>query len=113
MGIGAARHISDPAEVIMGGAKTRAHALRYSSVYLRRDAIQLAVIEALEDRRLLALVTWDGGGGDLRWDNALNWSGDVTPQSGDDAVVDVPGTIAVTISSDISVRSATVHENLT
>lgn len=48
-------------------------------------------LEELESRQLLAAVSWDGGGGDLQWDNPLNWSGDVLPGPGDDVVINVAG----------------------
>jgi hypothetical protein len=34
-----------------------------------------------------ATVTWDGGGGNLHWTNALNWSGNVLPGPADDVVI--------------------------
>jgi hypothetical protein len=42
-------------------------------------------LEALESRRLLALVSWDGGGDRLNWFDPLNWSADTLPGA-DDAV---------------------------
>ncbi len=47
----------------------------------------LSQVEILEDRLTPALVTWDAGGNDFHWDNALNWSGDVLPGVGDDVVI--------------------------
>jgi hypothetical protein len=32
--------------------------------------------------------TWDGGGGTLAWATATNWSGDVTPQPGENVCID-------------------------
>ena len=32
-------------------------------------------------------VDWDGGGGNLLWSNALNWSGDAVPGASDDACI--------------------------
>ncbi len=45
--------------------------------------------EVLESRRVLALVTWDGGGGefDLNWNNGMNWSNDTKPSSSDDVFI--------------------------
>ena len=40
-------------------------------------------IEKLEDRSLLATVTWDGGGLDNHWTTADNWVGNVAPVAGD------------------------------
>jgi hypothetical protein len=44
-----------------------------------------------------ATVTWDGGGGNLHWTNALNWSGNVLPGPGDDVVIG-PGVETVSFS---------------
>ena len=45
--------------------------------------------EGLEQRQLLAVVTWDGGGTDNNWTTAANWVGDVAPQANDDIVFPV------------------------
>ena len=48
----------------------------------------------IEDRTAPALVTWDGGGNDFNWNNALNWDNPVAldpntlPGAGDDVVID-------------------------
>src|SRR5262249_48865723 len=60
-----------------------------------------------------AIVTWNGGGGDFNWNNALNWSTNALPTSTDDVVIDVPGTITVTQGSGTTqIRSVTCQENL-
>lgn len=46
-----------------------------------------AVLEALEPRQMLAVVTWDGGGDGRSWNDPLNWSADVLPGPADDARV--------------------------
>jgi PKD domain len=38
----------------------------------------------LEDRSVPAIISWDGGGGDSNWHNALNWDSDTLPGSADD-----------------------------
>lgn len=43
-------------------------------------------LEPLEERALLAVCTWDGGGSDNLWTNQYNWQGDVAPLAGDDLV---------------------------
>ena len=43
-------------------------------------------LEPLEDRRLLAVRVWDGGGADALWTNPANWVGDVTPMADDNLV---------------------------
>ncbi|MEZ6134264.1 MAG: RHS repeat-associated core domain-containing protein [Pirellulaceae bacterium] len=45
--------------------------------------------ELLEDRRMLATITWDGGptGSGTEWNSPENWNGDVVPGVLDDAVI--------------------------
>lgn len=40
-------------------------------------------LEPLESRSLLAVVIWDGGGGNALWTNGMNWQGDVAPMAND------------------------------
>lgn len=61
-------------------------------------------LEPLEPRCLLAQVTWDGGGGDLSWDNPLNWSADVLPGPGDDVLISPPGAPTISLAGPV-VRS--------
>ena len=42
------------------------------------------MLEALEDRAVPAVVSWDGGGGDYAWENNLNWTANTLPVAGDD-----------------------------
>ena len=42
-------------------------------------------LEQLEQRSLLATLTWDGSSNNL-WSNPANWAGDVAPTAGDDLV---------------------------
>ncbi len=51
--------------------------------------------------------TWDGGGGNSDWTNGLNWSGDIAPGSGDNAIIDIAAT--VDISTARSVTTITVN----
>src|SRR5688572_32469314 len=68
--------------------------------------------EQLENRTLLAAVSWDGGGGSNRdWFQALNWVGDVVPGVEDVAVIDLPGTYTVTLSADPTVAGLTLGGN--
>ncbi len=41
-------------------------------------------IEPLEERALLSLCVWDGGGTDDKWTTAENWANDIAPVVGDD-----------------------------
>jgi hypothetical protein len=64
-------------------------------------------LELLEDRMLLATVSWDGGAGTLRWDDPQSWNTDNLPVSSDDAVIGTAFT-GLTITHDagsVSVRS--------
>lgn len=45
--------------------------------------------ETLEQRRLLAVIAWDGGAADGDFTNPLNWEGDVMPGPEDDAILNV------------------------
>ncbi|MCA9265656.1 MAG: hypothetical protein KDA60_17465, partial [Planctomycetales bacterium] len=63
---------------------------RLGSIGRRRPVF----FEELETRRVLAAVTWDGGGGDLLWSNAANWDrngADELPQAGDNVTIQIAG----------------------
>jgi hypothetical protein len=45
------------------------------------------LLESLESRLLLSLVTWTGAGGTAAWSNPNNWDTHTAPVSGDDVVV--------------------------
>ncbi|MEX2115039.1 MAG: hypothetical protein WD845_17730, partial [Pirellulales bacterium] len=83
----------------------------------REAAVQLGRglrFEPLEDRRVLAPVSWDGGGDGVNWSDPINWSGDALPNSADDVTISVGGTITVThASGSTTIRSVTSDENLT
>ncbi len=64
--------------------------------------------QALEERRLLSIVTWDGGGGDFDWNNPLNWDIDALPGTDDSAVIDLDGTFTVSLSSTVTIASLTL-----
>ena len=64
--------------------------------------------ELLEERRVLATVTWDGGAGTTAWEDAANWSTDSLPTAADDVVIaDLasPGTTFVTLGASYSIQS--------
>lgn len=75
---------------------TRCRAARKSSA---------AFAEPLEPRRLLAAVSWDGGGNGLSWHDPLNWSTDVLPGPSDDV------TISVTADPTVRIESGTHQIN--
>ncbi len=61
-------------------------------------------IEPLESRVLLSTITWINSSGGS-WNTASNWSGGVTPGSGDDVVINQPGNISITISASTAAHS--------
>ncbi len=81
------------------------------SAQLRR---RLLMTERLEDRTLLAVVTWVGDGSDLNWNNPANWSTGVLPGADDDVeIADIAPDIAIFHSSGAtSIKSLTSHEAL-
>lgn len=60
--------------------------------------------ETLEQRALLAAVTWDGGGNGVDWSDPLNWSTNALPGAADDVTIDAPATVRHT-SGFSTVRS--------
>jgi hypothetical protein len=86
----------------------RASAARPRRAKSRTRRLQL---EPLEPRHLLAVVHWDGGGGDLLWSNALNWSNDQLPTADDDVVVAATGTIVHDVGTT-QIRSLNLQTSL-
>ena len=69
------------------------------------------MVELLEARLAPAVISWDGGGGDLSWNNPLNWSTNAQPGAADDVQIDIPGSNVVTYSSGNStIRSLVSQE---
>ncbi len=64
-----------------------------------------ALAEACEPRRLLAALTWDGGGDGVTWGDPLNWSNDLVPGANDDVTLDVPGDLVVELNGFRTVNS--------
>lgn len=61
-----------------------------------------------------APLSWDGGGGNLNWGTAANWSGDTLPGADDDVTINVGGTTTVTQNrSTPTVNSLAGTGNLT
>ena len=92
--------------------RQRAHAKKTRRHRVQRDQRDLT-IESLEQRILLAVVSWDGGGDGTTWEDPLNWSGDALPGVNDDAVLDVATNPNITLSSIQTVNSVTSNELLT
>ena len=61
---------------------------------------------------LSTLKTWDGGGGNLEWTNAANWSPDGVPDRTNDVYLDITGTPTIEISTTASVNYVTANENV-
>jgi autotransporter-associated beta strand protein len=58
--------------------------------------------EPLEDRLLLSIRTWDGGGSDALWSNPANWVGDVAPMADDNLVFPDLGPAAQNLTNDFA-----------
>ncbi len=68
---------------------------RSHRAFIGRCQRWLLKLELLEDRRLLAPVSWDGEGGDLQWSNRFNWSNDQLPTAADDVTIAATGDVAI------------------
>src|ERR1051325_7947914 len=72
-----------------------------------------ALMESLEQRTLLAAVSWTGQAGDNLWTTARNWSNDAVPTSADDVTINVAGSPTINLNnSQQSVRSLDTSENV-
>ena len=96
---------------------------RLRRLFVRRNASRRSLLgpirsrrpgyELLEDRSLLATVTWDGGAGTLNFADALNWDTNTIPGTADDAVIpDLVGTPTILLSSSRSLGSLTSMEGI-
>ncbi|MFO0943020.1 MAG: hypothetical protein U0930_19965 [Pirellulales bacterium] len=67
--------------------------------------------ESLEERALLATITWDGGAGTFNFGDANNWDSNTIPGLTDDAVIpDLAGTPTIVVAGTRSVRSLSSSE---
>src|SRR5688572_19799456 len=67
--------------------------------------------DQLERRRLLAAVSWDGGGDGTNWTDPLNWSTNALPQPADDVTISVGANPTVLIASGTqSINSLVTNE---
>jgi Planctomycete extracellular. len=74
------------------------------------------LFEPLEERQMLAIVAWDGGGDGKSWGDAANWSGNALPTKDDDVVIDLTTlnpVIEVNTGNDIAIKSLTSNERIT
>ena len=68
--------------------------------------------EALEPRRLLAAVSWDGGGDGTSWNDPLNWSANTLPMTNDDVTINVVANPTITLTGSVTIRSLNNAETL-
>ena len=78
-------------------------------IFRRRPTFEL-----LEVRQMLTAVSWDGGGGNLLWSNALNWSNNQLPTTADDVTIDASGSVTVTydVANATTIKSLTLSDSL-
>ena len=70
-------------------------------------------LELLEDRHLLSIVSWDGGGSDYDWNNPFNWTDDQLPGAADDVVIEAESPITIVHNSGTtSINSLHCRESL-
>jgi RHS repeat-associated protein len=89
----------------------RSRATSFSPVQRRR---RFLAVEGLENRLLLATVTWVSNSSG-NWDDASNWNTDTIPGPGDDVVIDVNGatpTITIDSSTQATVNSLSASDPL-
>ncbi|PQO40825.1 hypothetical protein, partial [Blastopirellula marina] len=98
-------------------AKQKKRWFRHGKTRISRDRreknLRHPSLEILEDRKMLATITWDGGGEDHSWSNPLNWSNDQLPSIADDVTIDVEGSVTIEYNAgSASVQSLVLAENL-
>lgn len=79
---------------------------------LSRRAALRRMVESCEPRRLLAAVSWDGGGDGTTWTDPNNWSNNALPNSSDDVTIDVAANPTIVLTSSQSIRSLVNRETL-
>lgn len=68
--------------------------------------VSLLVVSLLAPAELRsATITWDGEGGDFRWQNPMNWSGDALPGTDDDVVIAAAGDVTIRSEADVVIGS--------
>ncbi|MCY2953562.1 MAG: hypothetical protein NTU53_16525, partial [Planctomycetota bacterium] len=78
-------------------------------------ALRPCVAEVLEQRVLLATVSWDGSGDGASWNDPLNWSGDALPEAGDDVIVNVADNPTIRFTSaagTVNIKSLATDETM-
>lgn len=78
-----------------------------------RQNLRRLLAEQLEDRRVLAAVTWDGGAGSLEWSAAANWDTDTVPTVVDDVFIpDLEGEPTINVKGTFAVNSLNTLEQV-
>src|SRR5687767_3854818 len=67
-------------------------------------------IESLESRRLLADISWDGGGDGVNWSDANNWSSNALPTAADDVTISIAANPTIQLAGVRSVNSLVTDE---
>ena len=72
-------------------------------------------LEPLEDRRVLSIVTWDGGGTTNDWSEPANWSTDLLPTASDEIIFDATSTkdSVVNVEFDGTIRQLQINSGYT
>lgn len=88
----------------IGQTSQNRHPMRLQKRAQLRRRMRRLLFEGLEERALLATVTWDGGGTNDNWSMAANWVGNVAPANGDSLVFDTatPGVARFMNNNDLS-----------
>jgi hypothetical protein len=60
------------------------------SIRARSRSLVRAVVDILEPRRLMAAISWTGGGDGFSWNDGLNFNLERVPQSDDDVTINAP-----------------------
>jgi hypothetical protein len=66
---------------------------------MRRHSRRAYYAERLEDRRLLAAVSWDAGGDGVNWSDPNNWSNNLVPGGSDDVTINIVGSPTIVINA--------------
>ncbi|HQY87645.1 MAG TPA: hypothetical protein PK402_03240 [Tepidisphaeraceae bacterium] len=80
---------------------------------MRRSNCNRFFVESLESRRLLAAITWDGGGDGTNWSSPNNWSTNALPGQNDDVTISLPAATNIVLSASASVKSLIVDRPFT
>ncbi|MBL9120515.1 MAG: hypothetical protein JNL80_11445 [Phycisphaerae bacterium] len=81
----------------------------------RRSLCTLLLTAGISAQATAAEKTWDGGGGNLSWNNAANWNPDGLPTAADDVIINILGsTETISIPSGTALcNTLSSSENIT